>query len=370
MVYRFDTGTMVRSVAFVALILAGLSAIAAPSPAAEISPALKQVIAAADQEGTIKLSWSAGSLGGAASASAIETAMNATFGSHVKVDYTIGPPMPELGFRMLQEMKASRPASADIFIGAAAQIALFSKAGMFQKVDFKSLLPSRITDEMIDADGTALAFGSSSSGILYNTKLSPERPTSLADMTKPEWKGKIATTPYLASFDFLAANDVWGADKAIDFAKKLNENIAGLVLCPATDRVVSGEYLAVVMDCGSQDERFKIEDGAPIDQVIPKDFAKISYYYYAVPQHAVHKNAASLFTVFMLTPEGQEILWKYWRGDLHLLPGSKERAWEEDYAKKYGTTFRVFTVDWYQKHSEMADAVKQMQTILVDNHKK
>ncbi len=369
MTYRFDAGTMLRPVALAALILAGLSATAAPVRAVEISPALKQVIAAADQEGTIKLSWSAGSLGGAAAAAAIETAMNKAFGSHVKVDYAIGPSMPELGFRMLQEMKASRPASADIFIGAAAQIALFAKSDMFEQVDYKSLLPDRITDPMIEENGTALAFSSSSAGILYNTKLAPERPTSLADMLKPEWKGKIATTSYLANFDFLAATDVWGADKAIDFAKQFNGNVAGLVLCPATDNIISGEYLALVMDCGTQGERFAMEQGAPIDQVVPKDFAKISYYYYAIPKHAVHKNAAKLFTAFMLTREGQEILWKTWRGDLHLLPGSQEKAWEDDYAKKYGVTFRIYTIDWYEKHTEMGAALKQMQTILVDSRK-
>ena len=338
--------------------------------AVEFTPALQQVIAAADQEGGVKVTWPANSFGGASASQDIESAMNKMFGTRIKIDYSVGLGPPMLGFRVLQEMQASHAASADILIDAAAQVALFDKLGLFDKIDFKSLLPDRIGDEMVEAEGAALAFASSSAGILYNTRLSPERPTSLADMVKPEWKGKIATTPYLASFDFLAASDVWGPERAVAYAQQLSTNIAGLVECPATDRVISGEFLAVVMDCGSQGERREMEDGAPIDQVIPTDLAKISYYYYSIPKNSAHKNAARLFAIFMLTAPGQEILWKYWRGDLHLLPGSREAAWQQNYTKKYGTAFRIFTVDWYLHHPEIAPAVKRMQAVLVDNNKK
>lgn len=367
---RFSNRKILPTRMFTLLAIVATLAIVVSAAVAQTSPALKKVIAAAQKEGVVKLTWSANSLGGVAAARAQEKGLNQLFGTSIKLDYTIGPSFPALGFRMLQEIKAKRPASADIFVGAVAQINLFGRRGMFQKVDFKSLLPRRITDQMVEADGTALAFASSSAGILYNTKLAPYRPTSLKDMLKPEWKGKIATTPYLANFDFLAATDVWGPKEAIEFARKLNKNISTLVFCPPTERLLTGEIVAVVMDCGAQDARKKMEKGAHVAQVIPKDFAKISYYYFGIPKHAQHVNAAKLYTAFMLTPEGQKILWEHWRADLHLLPNSKAKKQFDDYAKKHGVKFRVYTVKWWRQHPEMFAAKKEMTKILVKSRKK
>ena len=39
------------------------------------------------------------------------------------------------------------------------------------------------------------------------------KPTTLADFLRPEWKGKIASTPYSAGFDVLYAADVWGKER-------------------------------------------------------------------------------------------------------------------------------------------------------------
>ena len=44
------------------------------------------------------------------------------------------------------------------------------------------------------------------SGATYNSQLAPMKPTRLEDFLRPEWKGKIASTPYSAGFDILSAD--------------------------------------------------------------------------------------------------------------------------------------------------------------------
>ena len=63
-------------------------------------------------------------------------------------------------------------------------------------MDWKALVPDRITDQSTEQDGQLVRVYSGMSGVTYNTRLAPMKPTTLADFLRPEWKGKIASTPY------------------------------------------------------------------------------------------------------------------------------------------------------------------------------
>ena len=92
------------------------------------------------------------------------------------------------------------------------------------------------------------------------------------------------------------------------------------------ERIATGEFIALVMDCTGQDALQWQEKGAPLDQMVPHDAAQQRYYYFAVPKHAQHPSAAKLFSIFMLTPEGQKIAYDTWKTDLHFLSGSRMNA--------------------------------------------
>ena len=72
----------------------------------------------------------------------------------------------------------------------------------------------------------------------------------MADLLKPEYKGKYGTTIYGAGFDVLLANDVWGPEKTLAFYGKFVKNMQGILNCGGEDRIASGEFLALAMDCG------------------------------------------------------------------------------------------------------------------------
>jgi iron(III) transport system substrate-binding protein len=189
-------------------------------------------------------------------------------------------------------------------------------------------------------------------------------PKTLADMLRPEWKGKFATTPYVAGFDILAANGVWGEQRTIDFMRQLSANVGGLARCGAeVERVATGEFAALAMDCIAGNTITWQERGAPLDFVIPSDGAEMHYYYVAIPKNAANPNAAKLFTTFLLTEAGQKLNWDTWKIDLDGLPGSKMGAIIAR-LKGQDTKFTEVTMTWWLKHPEVAGMQGQLIKIL------
>ena len=214
-------------------------------------------------------------------------------------------------------------------------------------MDWKKYLPGRITDEMIEQDGQLIRIVTGLSGVTYNSALAPMKPERLDDFLKPQWKGKIASTPYSAGFDVLLAEDVWGKDKTVNYVRALSKQITGLIRCGEAERIATGEYLALVMDCTGQDALQWKEKGAPLEQMMPLDAAQQRYYYFAVPKNAQHPNAAKLYALFTMTEEGQKLAYDTWKTDLHFLPGSKMGKMVDDY-KSRGVNFKEVTIAWYR----------------------
>src|SRR3979490_205233 len=287
----------------VAILLGGCAAAAAQA----MNPALKELPAAANREGVVTLSWSQSTLGGSQGAARFQAAINKAFGTNIRISFLPGPDMARVVNQVATEFSAAQKAHVDVVLGAAPQIAPVARVNFFEPVDWKQYLPERITPEMIELDGRIIRIVTGLSGVTYNAQLAPMKPTALDDFLKPEWKGKIASTPYAAGLDVLLAQDVWGKEKTVTYVRALARQIAGVMRCGEAERVATGEYLALVMDCTGQDALLWQEKGAPVAQLMPLDAAQQRYYYFAVPRNAQHPSAAKLFTIFLLTPEGQAL---------------------------------------------------------------
>ena len=98
--------------------------------AAEIkrTPSLETLLKAAQAEGPLNVIWG-NSLGAAAGAKSFQDAINKTYGVNIKVTYTPGPSMPRMASRLIQEFKAGREASTDLFIGVEVNLPGMIKAG-------------------------------------------------------------------------------------------------------------------------------------------------------------------------------------------------------------------------------------------------
>jgi iron(III) transport system substrate-binding protein len=331
--------------------------------AQEMNPALKTLAAAADREGVLSLGWGQSALGGSQGAARFQAAMNKAFGTNIRINFLPGPDMARVVNQVATEFSAGQKSHVDLVLSAAPQIAPVLKLNFFEPVDWQQYLPGRITPNMVELDGRVIRLVTGLSGVTYNSQLAPMKPTVLNDFLKPEWKGKIASTPYAAGLDALLADDIWGRDKTVAYVRALSRQIAGLTRCGETERLATGEYLALVMDCTGQDALVWQEKGAPVAQMMPLDAAQQRYYYFAVPTHAQHPNAAKLLAVFLLTPEGQRLAYDAWKIDLHFMPGSKMGALIADYQKR-GVKFKEITVQWWSEHPEIEAGRSELIRIL------
>ncbi len=160
-------------------------------------------------------------------------------------------------------------------------------------------------------------------GVTYNTKLVPksEVPRRLDDLLNSKWKGKIASTPYAASFDRAAM--VVGDEKVTKFLKDLSRgNLAGLIRCGEDERIISGEFNMLALTCGGGAVEGLKAKGAPLEHRVLDDIPLVSYFYLGVPKGSAHPNMAKLFTVFMTTKVAQKYVWESEGYDMHMLQGT------------------------------------------------
>lgn len=350
---------LIKSLAAAALVSFAASA----ASAADMSPALQDLIKKAQAEGKLHLSWSQSTLSGAKGARAAETAMNKLFGTNIKISFSPGRSMAAMSGKIRAEAAAGQPATSDIYLGSAPFVLPLIKRKVGMAFPYTKMLPGRITAAMVEGDGTAVRFATGFGGVTYNTKLAPYKPTKITDFLKPEWKGIIASTPYAASFDTLTANGVWGPEKTQDYVRKLAKNIRGLIRCGEGERIATGEIVALVMDCHDHDANAWAARGAPVAQALFPEAAIKRQFYLVVPKNSANKHAAALFAVFMLSEEGQKHAHKTWLMDSDLFAGSNAHKKTAALVAK-GAKFAEGSVAFSAAHPEINKLKKTLVKIL------
>jgi ABC-type Fe3+ transport system substrate-binding protein len=214
-------------------------------------------------------------------------------------------------------------------------------------------MPQRIAPAMVEANNVALRVSVALPGILYNVKNAAwvNDIHTTDDLLNASLKGKYVTTPFLGGFDVLLANDVWGVDKARAFITKMAQQISGLLPCGGQDRIASGEFQALVIDCaGTWQNTLKFRGQSVIDNHIITDLAQRRYAYLTILKSAPHPNAGILFTLFMDSHEGQEkVMWDYFGQDVDNLPDSHMHQAVAELTAKGIKTIDV-TMDWWRSH--------------------
>lgn len=331
--------------------------------AADFSPELQDLIKKANAEGKLHLAWSQSSLGGAAGARKVEAAMNKMFGTNIKISFSPGRSMAAMSGKIRAEVAAGQPATSDTYLGSSPFALPLIKRKVLVAFPYTKMLPGRITPAMVEGDSTAVRFATGLGGVTYNTKLAPSTPKKITDFLKPEWKGKIASTPYAASFDTLTAEGVWGPKKTEDYVRKLSKNIRGLIRCGEGERIATGEIIAIVMDCHGQTARAWAARGAPVAQVLFPEAAIKRQFYLAVPKNSAHKHAAALYTVFLMTKEGQKLVYETWLMDSDLFPESHSNKRVADLEKR-GAKFAEGSIAFQAAHPEINKLKKTLVKIL------
>lgn len=285
-----------------------------------------RLIAAAKENGEreLNISWAEQSFGGSKGAKMFEALFNRMYGTNIKVNFTPSPSMRAMTGKIIQEVTAGRKPSTNVFLGTETHYGTMLKRDIMEPYDYTKL-SARIPRGVVTRKNIGVEIATFVSGITYNTNLiSPaEAPKKMEDALNPKWKGKIASTPYAAQFDRFAALSNWGNEKMEAFVTKLSRNVGGLIRCGEMSRISSGEFIMMVMDCGSYYPRLERAKGAPLAHVTLEDGATISYFYWGIPRNSPNSNLAKLFINMAMSREGQKVVYKNYATDHYELPGSQ-----------------------------------------------
>ena len=181
----------------------------------------------------------------------------------------------------------------------------------------------------------------------------------MADLLKPEYKGRIDTEPYLAGFDVLVAKSVWGYDKTAAFVKACSAQVGGLVRCGATEQVASGQIPALAIDCGGNEQNLpKYKDvlgaqhhprrgDAALQLHLHPDERRASECRH--PVRAVHLVARGPANdpIFALRHRSRHL-------SRRLFASGHGRAGEE------GVKFQDVTTSWWDSHEEIDNDLKKL----------
>ncbi len=327
---RSDTGSFVRSgrrAALAALpavvVLAFIAAAVAPAVAQTGGDALKQLVAAAQKEGELNV-FGSGDWNSPKLMAALEKGLNKTYGINVRLKTTPGPSASKLMPRIIDEAKTGRPASTDVFFAPSRQTIPSDQAGALLRVDWKKLMPG-LRDEEIGINGAAVVIGASIHIIGYNTNLvkAKDLPRSYKDFTDPKYKGKIGTTVFAVGWVEAAIH--LGEEEAtrIVDAMVANGTIIGTTRTGVHNRVATGEFPIFAFDTKPVAYSRLKAKGGPVDYATMDDFMSGTASEVSVPKTSAHPNLAKLLSVYMLTTQGQDTIWKVIGRDSPFRAGSQ-----------------------------------------------
>ncbi len=338
--------------------------------AAEAPKGLKALIAAAKKETTIRGMWSSSSLNGGKGFKQIVAAMNKKYGTNIKPLFTPGPSMTRMIAKLTREMKAGQKSSSDLVWGNSGGVLKSGKIGLLRSMNWMSYLSRPMLKaekgfDPVGPNGIALASASTLVGVVYNSDIvkGDDIPRSLADVLKPKWKGKIASTPYAAGMREFAMPDLLGEGAMLNFTRKLSNQIGGLMRCGSMDRITSGEFVMLVLSCGDQYVNQAERRGEPLGYSLMKDAVVSHTRYGSVPKHSGSPNAAALFVTYPHTKAAQKWMWETVGLDFHLYPESHQRR-SLNAARDAGAKVVINSPQWLGRQGGYIKTRKKLEKIL------
>lgn len=222
----------------------------------------------------------------------------------VKVDW-VRDGTPKIMAKLMAEIEAGSPAADLLLIADTVTLERMKQAG--QLMAYKSPEAVNYDASLYDADGAYYSTKLITTGIMYNTAAAM-KPTSWADLAKPEAKGLVAMPSPLTSGAALIHAQTLAAVPSLgwDYYKALQANGAvaaggnGAVL----KSVASGEKAyGVVVDYMPIREKAK---GAPVEFVFPTEGVSAVTEPVAILSTTKNAEAAKKFVDYVLSEKGQE----------------------------------------------------------------
>jgi iron(III) transport system substrate-binding protein len=213
---------------------------------------------------------------------------------------------PKIVAKLMAEIEAGNPVADVLLIADTVTLERMKQAG--QLLAYKSPEAANFDAALYDADGHYYSTKLITTGIMYNTQAAM-KPTSWADLAKPEAKGLVAMPSPLTSgaalihAQTLAAVDSLGWDYYSQL--KANEAVASGGNGAVLKSVASGEKAyGVVVDYMPIREKAK---GAPVEFVFPTEGVSAVTEPVGILSTSKNQEAAKKFIDFILSEDGQKV---------------------------------------------------------------
>lgn len=212
---------------------------------------------------------------------------------------------PQIMAKLNAEIQAGNPVADVLLIADTVTLERMKQTG--QLMAYKSPEAANYDASLYDADGYYYSTKLITTGIIYNTQASM-KPTSWADLAKPEAKGLVTMPSPLASGAALIHTQTLAGVSSLgwDYYKNLKANGAvaaggnGAIL----KSVASGEKAyGFIVDYMPIREKAK---GAPVEFVFPKEGVSAVTEPAAILSSTKHADNAKKFIDYVLSQKGQE----------------------------------------------------------------
>ena len=318
---------------------------------------------AAAKEGTLNVAW--GNIyGGGDGVKAIQDAIDKKYHIQLQIVYSNVANGAAFQNQVAQEVRVGQPASSDILFN----IRDADLARWAMPVDYRKYVPA-LPDDVMYFEHRSVTLVSVLNAFEYDTRAIPKDrvPQSLADLLKPEWKGKLASSPYQGEFGaYLGLPEFLGHDAMIKFYTAFSAQLAGLITCGESDRVIGGEFQIFGLDCGDYEVRLKQRKNVPMGAIYPKEGTNLSTFSPGIPLTSQHPNAARLFIAYLLTRQGQDLLWQLMGCDNYKLAGSHVGQLVADLRRRGVKLIETYGMD--VQHPELRDYAREINKIINQSH--
>lgn len=276
-------------------------------------PRLDAVVKAAQQEGALTVNAPA-SLSAPERVEFVRTFLKKYA---LKIDVQIDPSggsMVRKIANVAQEIAMGQPPTWDVLIMTDYHHSLLFKEKLSQPFDWTAIFG--IDKQFIAYKNHSIVFATSFALPVYNSELVKKEdiPKSWDDILSPKWKGKIGVNN--ATHHWARLAQVWGEKREVEFMKKLkalNPKLGSNA--EIYTKLQLGEIsLAATLTDSYVDQARK--SGAPLKNAEINPIIAPQYMSGTL-KGARHPNAASLFSAFLLSKEGQAI-WEKTQGQSSL----------------------------------------------------
>ena len=256
---------------------------------------------------------------------------------------------------------------ADVFWnGEACRTLQLVESGLAE--DISDLVPENFPRKWIDPEGRWVAFSLRARVIVFNTNLVKREdvPRTLEELTRPEWKGKVAIAKPLfgtTATHMAALYEVLGEERAEQLLRALKANDVRVVEGNSVvrDVVARGEVPVGLTD--TDDVFAGIEQGMDIDFVLPDQDGIGTL---AIPNTVMilkggpNPEGARLFVKFLLAPKVEEML-AFERA--RQIPVRDEILRPEELKRFVG--IKSMDVDYAKVAARMPDAARRVEQIFL-----